>query len=61
MANDWRIRINKLKLVTALVHGACLRSGREAPDMNLEGELVDDLRAEVMDELLRGWNDFDQW
>ncbi|KAI3924161.1 hypothetical protein MKX01_029696 [Papaver californicum] len=48
-------------LFRALVHGACLRSGQAAPDVNREGELADDLRAQVMDELLRRRNEFDQW
>ncbi|KAI3909077.1 hypothetical protein MKW98_011438 [Papaver atlanticum] len=48
-------------LFRALAHGVCLRRGQGAPDMNREGELADDLRAQVMDELLRRRNEFDQW
>ncbi|KAE8717916.1 Cysteine proteinases superfamily protein isoform 3 [Hibiscus syriacus] len=40
-------------LFRAIVHGACLRSGEEAPDENRQRELADDLRAQVVNELLK--------
>ncbi|XP_059456061.1 uncharacterized protein LOC132186215 [Corylus avellana] len=40
-------------LFRAIAHGACLRSGEEAPDENRQRELADELRAQVVDELLR--------
>ncbi|KAJ8765937.1 hypothetical protein K2173_020453 [Erythroxylum novogranatense] len=40
-------------LFRAIAHGACLRSGEEAPDENRQRELADDLRALVVDELLK--------
>ncbi|KAE8711993.1 OTU domain-containing protein [Hibiscus syriacus] len=40
-------------LFRAIVHGACLRSGKEAPDENRQRELADDLRAQVVDEFLK--------
>ncbi|KAF5446257.1 hypothetical protein F2P56_031895 [Juglans regia] len=40
-------------LFRALAHGACLRIGEEAPDENRQRELADELRAQVVDELLK--------
>ncbi|OVA04642.1 Ovarian tumor [Macleaya cordata] len=40
-------------LFRALAYGACLRSGEEAPDETRQRELADDLRARVVDELLK--------
>ncbi|XP_042480052.1 uncharacterized protein LOC122060981 [Macadamia integrifolia] len=40
-------------LFRAISHGACLRSGEEAPDETRQKELADDLRARVADELLK--------
>ncbi|XP_042513517.1 OTU domain-containing protein 2-like [Macadamia integrifolia] len=40
-------------LFRAIVHGAHLRSGEEAPDETRERELADELRARVADELLK--------
>lgn len=34
-------------LFRAIAHGACLRSGEEAPDENRQRELADELRAQV--------------
>ncbi|PKI63709.1 hypothetical protein CRG98_015899 [Punica granatum] len=40
-------------LFRAIAHSACLRKGEEAPDDNRQRELADELRAQVVDELLR--------
>ncbi|KAJ7974953.1 OTU domain-containing protein [Quillaja saponaria] len=40
-------------LFRAIAHGDCLRSGEEAPDENRQRELADELRAQVVDELLK--------
>ncbi|KAK9674570.1 hypothetical protein RND81_12G241400 [Saponaria officinalis] len=40
-------------LFRAIAHGACLQSGKEAPDENRQRELADELRAQVVDELLK--------
>ncbi|XWS75273.1 hypothetical protein CRYUN_Cryun01aG0072100 [Craigia yunnanensis] len=40
-------------LFRAIAHGACLRSGEEAPDENRQRELADELRAQVVNELLK--------
>ncbi|MCL7029772.1 hypothetical protein MKW94_003430 [Papaver nudicaule] len=48
-------------LFRALVHGACSSSGWVVPDDCREGELADDLRARVLDELSRRQDEFDQW
>ncbi|KAF5742569.1 hypothetical protein HS088_TW09G00620 [Tripterygium wilfordii] len=40
-------------LFRAIAHGACLRSGEQAPDENRQTELADELRAQVVDELLK--------
>ncbi|XP_061352185.1 uncharacterized protein LOC133297129 [Gastrolobium bilobum] len=40
-------------LFRAIAHGACLRNGEEAPDENRQRELADELRARVVDELLK--------
>ncbi|KAJ9175389.1 hypothetical protein P3X46_013951 [Hevea brasiliensis] len=40
-------------LFRAIAHSACLRSGEEAPDENRQRELADELRARVVDELLK--------
>ncbi|KAL8162084.1 hypothetical protein V2J09_013573 [Rumex salicifolius] len=40
-------------LFRAIAHGACLKSGEEAPDENRQRELADELRAQVVDELLK--------
>jgi len=40
-------------LFRAIAHVACLRNGEEAPDENRQKELADELRAQVVDELLR--------
>ncbi|KAJ4971595.1 hypothetical protein NE237_004694 [Protea cynaroides] len=40
-------------LFRAISHGACLRSGEEAPDETRQRELADDLRAQVANELLK--------
>ncbi|XP_015581906.2 uncharacterized protein LOC8267805 [Ricinus communis] len=40
-------------LFRAIAHGACLRSGEEAPDENRQRVLADELRAQVVDELLK--------
>nr|DAD48662.1 TPA_asm: hypothetical protein HUJ06_018599 [Nelumbo nucifera] len=40
-------------LFRAVAHGACLKSGEEAPDETRQRELADDLRARVADELLK--------
>ncbi|KAI3866091.1 hypothetical protein MKX03_003553 [Papaver bracteatum] len=56
-----RVRPDGRCLFRALVHGACLRSGQAAPDDTREGELADDLRARVIDELVRRKDEFYQW
>ncbi|KAI3955807.1 hypothetical protein MKW98_006167 [Papaver atlanticum] len=56
-----RVRPDGRCLFRALVHGACLRSGQAVLDETREGELADDLRARVMDELVRRKDEFDQW
>ncbi|KAI3900850.1 hypothetical protein MKW92_003999 [Papaver armeniacum] len=56
-----RVRADGRCLFRALVHGACLRSGQVVPDETREGELADDLRARVIDELVRRKDEFDQW
>lgn len=40
-------------LFRAIAHGGCLRNGEEAPDENRQRELADELRAQVVDELLK--------
>ncbi|XP_052200616.1 uncharacterized protein LOC127807001 [Diospyros lotus] len=40
-------------LFRAIAHVACLRNGEEAPDEHRQKELADDLRAQVVKELLR--------
>ncbi|XP_044512460.1 uncharacterized protein LOC123230340 isoform X2 [Mangifera indica] len=40
-------------LFRALAHGACMKSGEEVPDENQQRELADELRAQVVDELLK--------
>ncbi|XAR52286.1 hypothetical protein NMG60_11020265 [Bertholletia excelsa] len=40
-------------LFRAIAHVACLRNGEEAPDEIRQRELADDLRAQVVDELLK--------
>ncbi|KAK7279539.1 hypothetical protein RJT34_24592 [Clitoria ternatea] len=40
-------------LFRAIAHGACLRNGEKAPDENRQRELADELRARVVDELLK--------
>ncbi|OMO98833.1 Ovarian tumor, otubain [Corchorus capsularis] len=40
-------------LFRAIAHGACLRSGEEAPDETRQRELADELRAQVVNELLK--------
>lgn len=40
-------------LFRAIAHGGCLRSGEEAPDENRQRALADELRAQVVDELLK--------
>ncbi|KAL5733636.1 hypothetical protein ACOSQ2_033328 [Xanthoceras sorbifolium] len=40
-------------LFRAIAHGACLKNEEDAPDENRQRELADDLRAQVVDELLR--------
>ncbi|KAA8539190.1 hypothetical protein F0562_025882 [Nyssa sinensis] len=40
-------------LFRAITHVACLRNGEEAPDENRQRELADELRAQVVDELLK--------
>ncbi|CAI9100096.1 OLC1v1037026C1 [Oldenlandia corymbosa var. corymbosa] len=40
-------------LFRSVAHGACLRAGKPAPDEKLQRELADDLRAKVVDELVR--------
>ncbi|XP_059628411.1 uncharacterized protein LOC132271142 [Cornus florida] len=40
-------------LFRAIAHVACLRNGEEAPDETRQRELADELRAQVVDELLR--------
>ncbi|KNA16518.1 hypothetical protein SOVF_088450 [Spinacia oleracea] len=39
-------------LFRAIAHGACLQTGEEAPNENRQRELADDLRAQVVEELL---------
>lgn len=39
-------------LFRAIAHGACLRSGVEAPDDNRQRELADELRAQVLQLLI---------
>ncbi|KAI3883159.1 hypothetical protein MKW92_041344 [Papaver armeniacum] len=56
-----RVRADGRCLFRALVHGACLRSGQVVPDETREGELADDLRARVIDELVRRKDEFHQW
>ncbi|KAI3971588.1 hypothetical protein MKW92_047061 [Papaver armeniacum] len=56
-----RVRADGRCLFRALVHVACLRSGQVVPDETREGELADDLRARVIDELVRRKDEFDQW
>ncbi|KAK9127646.1 hypothetical protein Syun_016443 [Stephania yunnanensis] len=40
-------------LFRAVAHGACLRNGQEAPDEDRQRELADELRAQVVDELVK--------
>lgn len=40
-------------LFRAVAHGACLRSGKPAPNESLQRELADELRSRVADELLK--------
>ncbi|KAF7148119.1 hypothetical protein RHSIM_Rhsim03G0010600 [Rhododendron simsii] len=40
-------------LFRSVAHGACLRSGKPAPNESLQRELADDLRARVADEFVR--------
>ncbi|KAI5648480.1 hypothetical protein M9H77_34485 [Catharanthus roseus] len=40
-------------LFRAIAHVACLRRGEEVPDENRQRELADELRAQVVEELLR--------
>ena len=40
-------------LFRAIAHGACLRNGEKAPDENRQRELADELRAKVVDELMK--------
>ncbi|KAJ4841797.1 hypothetical protein Tsubulata_044786 [Turnera subulata] len=40
-------------LFRAIAHVACLRNGEEAPDENRQRELADELRARVVEELLK--------
>ncbi|XP_054782584.1 uncharacterized protein LOC129289761 isoform X2 [Prosopis cineraria] len=40
-------------LFRSIAHGACLRNGEEAPDENRQRELADELRVQVVDELLK--------
>ncbi|PWA64925.1 OTU domain-containing protein [Artemisia annua] len=40
-------------LFRAIAHMVCLRNGEEAPDENRQRELADELRAQVVDELLK--------
>ncbi|XP_011010409.1 PREDICTED: uncharacterized protein LOC105115268 isoform X2 [Populus euphratica] len=40
-------------LFRAIAHMACLRNGEDAPDENRQRELADELRAQVVDELLK--------
>lgn len=40
-------------LFRAIAHGVCLQTGEEAPDENRQRELADDLRAQVVEELLK--------
>uniref|UniRef100_A0A9I9EMJ5 Uncharacterized protein n=1 Tax=Cucumis melo TaxID=3656 RepID=A0A9I9EMJ5_CUCME len=42
-----------LASILAIAYGACLRSGEEAPDDDRQRELDDELRAKVVDELLK--------
>ncbi|KAK4432150.1 OVARIAN TUMOR DOMAIN-containing deubiquitinating enzyme 4 [Sesamum alatum] len=40
-------------LFRSVAHGACIRSGKPAPNENLQRELADDLRAKVADEFIK--------
>ncbi|KAJ0847861.1 putative OTU domain, papain-like cysteine peptidase superfamily [Helianthus annuus] len=40
-------------LFRAVAHGACVRSGKPAPNESLQRELADELRARVADEFVR--------
>ncbi|KAI7732867.1 hypothetical protein M8C21_029562 [Ambrosia artemisiifolia] len=40
-------------LFRAVAHGACVRSGKPAPNESLQRELADDLRARVADEFVK--------
>ncbi|KAL2943288.1 hypothetical protein RDABS01_031636 [Bienertia sinuspersici] len=40
-------------LFRAIAHGACLQTGEEVPDENRQRELADELRAQVVEELLK--------
>ncbi|KAK9078721.1 hypothetical protein SSX86_002778 [Deinandra increscens subsp. villosa] len=40
-------------LFRAIAHMVCLRNGEEAPDENQQKQLADELRAQVVDELLK--------
>ncbi|XP_050244741.1 OVARIAN TUMOR DOMAIN-containing deubiquitinating enzyme 4 isoform X3 [Quercus robur] len=40
-------------LFRSVAHGACLRSGKPAPNESLQRELADDLRAKVADEFIK--------
>ncbi|XP_022945712.1 OTU domain-containing protein At3g57810-like isoform X1 [Cucurbita moschata] len=40
-------------LFRSVVHGACLRSGKPAPNEDLEKELADELRENVANELMK--------
>ncbi|OIW01500.1 hypothetical protein TanjilG_19426 [Lupinus angustifolius] len=40
-------------LFRAIAHGACLMNGEEAPDENRQRELADELRAQVVEELMK--------
>ncbi|KAI3446445.1 hypothetical protein Pfo_003110 [Paulownia fortunei] len=40
-------------LFRSVAHGACIRSGKPAPNENLQRELADELRARVADEFIK--------
>lgn len=46
-------------LFRAIAHGVCLQTGEEVPDENRQRELADDLRAQVVEELLKRRKDIE--
>lgn len=48
-------------LFRAVAYGACLATGKEAPDETQQKKLADDLRAHVVDELIKRRNEIERF